>query len=630
MANAIPISLPPRVFADQALGSPAVQAAIAGQLAQLRSGQPQTRPMRPAQWLAAKLDVWRPLRRSKTPAALGSADPARAKRRLNAQAHRAALDIAANFSRRTVLPVASLMMKFMRLVYERMEIQGLERIAALARDHALVYVPCHRSHMDYLLLSLLLLERGLTIPHIAAGDNLNLPIIGGLLRRCGAVFMRRSFRNDAIYAAVFSEYIREVHRRGYCLELFPEGGRSRTGRLMPAKLGLLRMTLAHVREGLPQPIVFVPVYLGYEKLIESAAYVDELRGAKKRRESYRDILRGLKLIGQRHGRVDLNIGQPLHLDEWLAQRPADDAQEAAALGRELLERVNLAASVHPVNLVAMALLCTPRQAMEARALEEQIDCCLELLHRDAPHQDLRVTKMDGAEVIDHVVGLGLLTREPQAFGATLAAEPAAAVLLTWYRNNTIHVLALPALLAFLLQGRRLPIQRERLQRMAATVFPYCAWELHVRYVAKDIDRWLDHLVASGLVAEDAGHLSPPPPESPARHRLHLLANLIRQTLERQYIVLSLLTRRRTQPPNRAELQAHSQRIAHKMARLYGIDAPEFFDPKLFDGFVDKLLSDGVVSEGADGRLGYAPIVQEVMRASAHFIDAEFRHAVLRA
>ena len=627
--KAVPISLPPRAFAQQALHSRVVQAAIAERLAQLRHSPRQAEPTGHAQRLAAKLAAWRSKRPSAAPDTLGSLDLAEAKRRLHSQAHKAALGIAANFSRATVLSMASLLMRFMRLVYERMEIHGLERIAALTPGHTLVYVPCHRSHMDYLLLSLLLFNRGVTIPHIAAGDNLRLPIIGDLLRRCGAVFMRRSFRNDSIYAAVFSEYIGELHRRGHSLELFPEGGRSRTGRLRPAKLGLLRMILAHVRQGLPQPIVFVPVYFGYEKLIEGRAYVDELRGVRKRRESYGDILRGLKLVRQRHGQVDVNIGEPLHLDAWLAKRSPEQPEEAEALGREILERVNRAASVLPVNLVAMTLLCTPRQAMEAGALEEQIDCCLGLLRRDAPHHDLQITEMNGAQVIDQVLGLGLLTREQQAFGATLAADPTAAVLLTWYRNNTIHVLALPSLLAFMVQGRRLPIERARLRRMAATVFPYSAWELHVRRADGDIDRWLDHLVTSGLILEHEGHLSPPAPDSPARYRLHLLANLIRQTLERQYIVLSLLISPGAQAPNRATLKAHSQRIAHKMARLHGMDAPEFFDPRLFDGFVDKLLRDGVVQEGADGRLSYAPVVQEVMRASAHIIDAEFRHAVLR-
>ena len=134
----------------------------------------------------------------------------------------------------TIIVLARLLQMFWHRIYDGVEIRGLERIVGLAQTHTLVYVPSHRSHVDYLLLSYLLFQRGLMLPHIAAGDNLNLPIVGGLLRRGGAFFMRRSFRDDPVYAAVFSEYLYQVYRRGHCVEFFPEGGRTRTGRLLPA------------------------------------------------------------------------------------------------------------------------------------------------------------------------------------------------------------------------------------------------------------------------------------------------------------------------------------------------------------------------------------------------------------
>ena len=203
--------------------------------------------------------------------------------------------------------------------------------------------------------------------------------------------------------------------------------------------------------------------------------------------------------------------------------------------------------------------------------------------------------------------------------------------MTWYRNNTAHVLALPSLIAFLVENRRTPLAIERLERMVATIFPYPAWELHIRMALGDTARWVGHLTACGLVRNSSAGLRPPPADSPESRRLHLLAGIIRQTMERQYIVLSLLTRTGAEAPTRANLKAQSQRIAHKTARLCGINAPEFFDQRLFDGFVDKLIDDGVVfeqGEGEDRQLGYSPVLDEVMRASVRVIDSEFRHAVL--
>ncbi len=549
--------------------------------------------------------------------------------RLRNRARKAALGIASDMSYPTILALAHLVRAFFKRLYDDVALNGLERLTELAQTHTLVYLPSHRSHADYLLLSLLLFDRGLMLPHIASGDNLNLPVVGRLLRRCGAFFMRRSFQGDPIYAAVFSEYLHQVYRQGHCVEFFPEGGRSRTGRLLPARTGLLSMTLDHAERGLPRPIALVPVYLGYERLIEGRAYVDELRGAAKRRESLGDIIRGLRCIRQRRGRVDVNIGEPLRLDEWRTEQQTNG--NATALGREMMTRVNNSASVNPVNLAALTLLRAPQLAMKASELATQIDCCRDLLQRDAAHHDYRVTPLNGSQVIDRLIHLGLLSREITPFGEVVAAEPTAAVLMTWYRNNTAHVLALPSLIAFLMENRRTPLRAERLERMAATIFPYAAWELHIRFAPGDTSRWIGHLTACGLVVDSPAGLRPPPANRPESRRLRLLAGIVRQTMERQHIVLSLLTRAGAEAPTRSELKAQSQRIAHKTARLCGINAPEFFDQRLFDGFIDKLIDDGLVferDEGGNRRLGYSPVLDQVMRASVRVIDQEFRHAVL--
>ena len=602
-----------RTLVDQVVRSRQVQAAIERTLADEAPTAPSDRVSR-----------WR-----RTLDALTKSERAAEKRskRLQNRARKAALGIASDMSYPTIVALVNLFRAFFKRIYDEVALNGLERVTELAKTHTLVYVPSHRSHMDYLLLSLLLFDRGLMLPHIASGDNLNLPVIGGLLRRGGAFFMRRQFHGNPIYAAVFSEYLYQVYRRGHCVEFFPEGGRSRTGRLLPARTGLLSMTLDHVRRGLPRPIALVPVYFGYELLIEGGAYVDELRGSAKRRESFGSIVRGVRFIRQRYGRVDVNIGEPLLLNEWRAERADGDA---AALGREMLTRVNRAASVNPVNLTGLTLLCAPHLAMKAAEFTAQIDCCLELLRRDATHQDYRITALNGAEVLDRLTRLGLLSRETEPFGEVVAAEPAAAVLMTWYRNNTAHVLALPSLIAFLMENRRTPLRQERLERMVETIFPYPAWELHIDFAPGDTARWVGHLAACGLIVNSSTGLRPPQADSPESRRLHLLAGIIRQTMERQYIVLSLLTRGGVEAPTRADLKAQSQRIAHKTARLCGINAPEFFDQRLFDGFIDKLIDDGLVFEQGEGdsRLGYSPVLDEVMRASVRVIDNEFRYAVL--
>jgi 1-acyl-sn-glycerol-3-phosphate acyltransferase len=166
-------------------------------------------------------------------------------------------------------------------LYDGVSFNHVETLRDVAREHEVVFVPCHRSHMDYLLLSYAIYTQGYAVPHIAAGINLNIPVIGRFLRKAGAFFIRRSFAGNALYTAVLMKYLATIMARGHSLEYFIEGGRSRTGKTLPPKLGLLSMLVDAWLESREDDAVFVPAHIAYEKIVEAQSYTKELGGAAK-------------------------------------------------------------------------------------------------------------------------------------------------------------------------------------------------------------------------------------------------------------------------------------------------------------------------------------------------------------
>ncbi|MGY8872390.1 MAG: 1-acyl-sn-glycerol-3-phosphate acyltransferase, partial [Pseudomonadales bacterium] len=218
--------------------------------------------------------------------------------------------MAANFSPTTTRILASLLNIFWKKIYKKIHINGMERMQLCAPENQLVYLPCHRSHMDYVMLSSHLYRHGLMVPHIAAGDNLNAPVLGNILKRGGAIFMRRSFRGDPLYAQLFQSYLSVMSNKGHSLEYFIEGGRSRTGRLLPAKTGLLAMTLENHLNHPEKPVALIPVWISYDKLVESKSYQEELSGGEKRKESFLGLIKSLKEFRHQFGDAALSFGEP--------------------------------------------------------------------------------------------------------------------------------------------------------------------------------------------------------------------------------------------------------------------------------------------------------------------------------
>lgn len=249
--------------------------------------------------------------------------------------------------------------------------EGLARLREAAKDGTLILLPSHKSHVDYIVLTWIFFHANLPVPLVAAGDNLSFFPLGPILRRAGAFFIRRSFKGDRLYGAVVDAYMRRLLKDGWPLEFFLEGGRSRTGKLLPPKLGLLSIVVdavlgaAEGSEGQPgRKVYFCPISIGYERIVEERAYVRELTGGEKQKEDVRGLLGAAETALGRYGKLNVQFGELLTLDGVLAElgntgkglTPARRRALVARLAYRVMNEINRVTAVTPSALVAAALL----------------------------------------------------------------------------------------------------------------------------------------------------------------------------------------------------------------------------------------------------------------------------------
>jgi glycerol-3-phosphate O-acyltransferase len=405
--------------------------------------------------------------------------------RTTQKARKYAQEIAAHISYPTVRVVERLLGWVWNRIYDGIELGHVDRLHEIA---------CHRSHFDYLLLSYIVYHQGLSLPHVAAGVNLNMPFIGAILRRGGAFYLRRSFKGNRLYASVFNAYLRQILARGHSIEYFVEGGRSRTGRLLAPKGGMLAMTVSSYMREPRLPVVFVPVYFGYEKLIEGDSFISELGGAEKQKESVAGLIKSVKSLRENFGKVYVNIGEPIPLEPLLDAANADWRKAASdeeerppwvtdvidELGDAIMGGINAAAAVTPISLLATALLATPKQSMGELELQRQLALSLKLLSRFRYSDSVMLPDWTPEDIVDHGEKLKVINRTAHPLGDVVSMTEHEAVLMTYFRNNVQHLFAVPASIACcFIQGRRL--EHSELQRLIRLIYPFMKTELRLKW-----------------------------------------------------------------------------------------------------------------------------------------------------
>jgi glycerol-3-phosphate O-acyltransferase len=557
-------------------------------------------------------------------------------------------EIAANYSHAFIRFMEASLSRLWNRLYDGVVFGHVDTLEQTAEGNEIIYVPCHRSHMDYLLLSYVIYVHGYAIPHIAAGINLNLPIVGRFLRKGGAFFIRRSLRGNGLYTVVFMKYLAAIMARGHSIEYFIEGGRSRTGRLLQPKTGMLSMTVRSFLRDPGRPVVFIPVYFGYERIVEGSTYIGELSGKPKEKETILGLLRSARKLREKFGQVHVNLGEPIRLNELLERYDADWRTRVVEddtrvpwvgsavddLAATIMRHINAAAAVTPINLLAITLLATPRLALPKTDLLRQMDLYRELLRSFSYSDRVTVTSMSAAEMLAYGQSMKVVSVQPHPLGDIVRMSDESAVLATYYRNNVLHLFAMPSLVACAFVSNA-TVRTEDIQRLVWRIYPYIAAELFLRWnedeLAEVVIQVLICLERQGLIESDFDRTQwrRPPSNSEQAIQLSLVAQATIQTIERYYLAIAILLKAGSGEITQNALEERCQLMAQRMALLYGLNSPEFFDRAMFENFIDLLRSRGVVRLSTGSKLEFDEVLMRVAADAQYVLSEQIRHSILQ-
>ncbi|MFP4477451.1 MAG: 1-acyl-sn-glycerol-3-phosphate acyltransferase [Desulfatibacillaceae bacterium] len=364
-------------------------------------------------------------------------------------------EISARFNIR-VVAFLSLVIRFLtRSMFDGVEVdkEGLKRFKYTSRKGPVILVPSHKSHIDYLILSYVLYGNGLPIPLIAAGKNLSFWPMGPIFRGGGAFFLRRTFKGKPLYAKVFAEYVYKVLSEGFNIEFFIEGGRSRTGKLILPKLGLLSIILDAYKDGACRQMYFQPIYIGYDRVIEEGSYIHELEGGEKASENLSQMVKARRFLKKRYGRIFLRFAEPMKLEDILERfdKPYDrmDREEKGVLSRNLGHRIINAIQaetvVTPHGLVAASTLIAFKKSFSERQLFDVVRTLLWFLRWHGADLSETLSDLEGAgrQALDRYVRDKFLLRQDVDEGEEEFGDVRYIIvenkrpMLEYYKNNCV-------------------------------------------------------------------------------------------------------------------------------------------------------------------------------------------------
>tara|TARA_B100000029_G_scaffold116406_1_gene109205 strand:- start:470 stop:2761 length:2292 start_codon:yes stop_codon:yes gene_type:complete len=343
---------------------------------------------------------------------------------------------------------ATILENVLKILFSKFSIskENLEKIKELSKKNTVIFVPNHQSNFDFPTIFYLLYKNHLPPPFIAAGINMDFWPLGPILRRCGAFFIRRKAKGDELYLSIFKSYVTFLISHKFNMEFYFEGGRSRTGKLLPPRYGMLSWILeASLTKG-KYPVVFIPLSIQYEQIMEGALYVRELKGEIKEKESFFTFLKSIRVLRRRFGNVSLNLGKEIFLDDFtgdILDKDSLDKKEKREmlqkLAFEIGHEINGARVVNMISLISLCLLDCKESELSDTELTSYIQNELDYLKEiNAPVEEELKSKFDLllSDAIYELTKLKLIQRNPENNKIFIPGDKRG--IATYYKNSILH------------------------------------------------------------------------------------------------------------------------------------------------------------------------------------------------
>jgi glycerol-3-phosphate O-acyltransferase len=498
--------------------------------------------------------------------------------------------------------------------------EDMARLRESFRDATPILIPCHRSHLDYLLMSSQLYYRDVVIPHIIAGENLSFWPIGTMFRRAGAFFIKRRFGEDRIFPVVFQRYLHQLIRDGFPIEFFIEGGRSRTGKLLPPRLGVLKMIMdsaVNLREG--WDVNLVPIGISYEQIAEETAYRRELQGEDKVSETMGQILKASSIFKRRLGRVYVRIGEPIRLSEIFKglEHPFPESspdirdEVVQTTAEHVMHRIGKNMVVMPTGLTALALLAQSKAGLKMSTLQARIErlyAALTALDVPVAHSLLGDT-WSLTRTLDRLAGRRLIKRVQLGANEVIQVASDRRVTLEYYKNGVLHHLAPISLMAAAIRAHRAAFTESsrvgmdsptmaKIHRLFSDQIFWLRYDFTLD-PTQDLHTLaqgaLKQMCAYGAIDMDGDSLG-----INSRERVVELAELTRNLIESTSLTLRGCRALKNRDLDHRSMPAALQELGHTLLELGDIKRPEALSLVNLKNAVRGLREEGLLKFKTDG------------------------------